>query len=213
MSREKVNKPGRYTAKYWESKVYRPGYIDRHGQNQECSIFYVRIKQAGIRKAVPLSTSDRAEAGRQAAKFYSRLRAVGWDAALREHDPQQGVRTYALTVGDAIEALNAANLRRSTGFNYTSALRWFAARHIGFEADKKTFGPKGSEAYRQKVEALRLTELSADTVKAIIDRHERSAGRDANTQLSARISAASFLRNAKAAMGIVRKMGIKLPEP
>jgi integrase len=212
MSAERL-KPGRYTAKFWESRVFRPVYVDRHGQRQECSTYYVRVKHAGTRKAVPLSTSDRSEAGRQAARFYGRLRAIGWDEALKEHDPQQSVKSCALTVSDVITALSCANLRDRTRSNYASALRWFAARKIGFEIDDKTFGPEGSKSYRQKVEAVRLTELSATAVKIIIEGHQTAAGRDARDQLSARISAASFLRNAKAAISIVRRQGVKLPDP
>lgn len=207
------SKPGRYTAKYWETKVYRPSYVDRHGEQQECSTYYARIKHAGVRKAVPLHTSDRSEAGRQAATFYARLRLEGWDAAIQQHDPQHGARKCAFTVGDVIATLNVANLRERTRGNYSSALRWFAARHIGFEANKKTFGPTGSAAYRERVEAVRLNEFTDEVVKRVLSRHETAAGNDPNAQLSARISAASFLRNAKAALRIVIESGLKVPDP
>ena len=207
------NKPGRYTTKYWEAKVFRPGYDDRHGERQECSTYYVRIEYAGIRRAVPLSTSDRAEAGRQAAKFYGRLRALGWDAALKGIDPQQSVRKCGVTVADVIAILNSATINKRTRDNYASALRWFAARHIGFIADNKTFGPKGSAAYRQAVEAIRLTDLSQLAVTHIIEQHEIAAGEGEDTRRSARISAASFLRNAKDAIRFAAEKGLNLPDP
>src|SRR5436190_3430794 len=157
MTRDKSQKPGRYTAKFWESKVFRPTYVDRSGCKQACTAFYVRIKYGGRRRAVPLNTSDRSEAGRQAVKLYEQLRANGWDIALRELNPRSIETDSEVTIKNVIAVLSEANLRERTTFNYASALRWFAARHLGLKADKKTFGPKGSASYRQRVEAVRLT--------------------------------------------------------
>lgn len=204
---------GKDTARFWEGKVYLPTWRDEQGQRRKVSNYFVRLMVGGRREAVALNTADRLKAASKAAQLYANIRAVGWDAALREFDPERHTPKSGVTVADAIKALKRADLRVTTRDNYTNALRWFAARHIGFQTTKKTFGPKGSSAYRQVVEAVKLADLNQEAVLAIIGRQITAAGEDANAERSARISAASFLRNAKAALRIAERQGLILPEP
>jgi len=132
---------------------------------------------------------------------------------LRDFDPERHTPKSDVTVEDAVKAIVRADLRASTRDNYVSALRWFAARHIGLKATKKTYGPKGAAEYRRKVQALKLADLSLDQVRALIDRHIQGAVGDAAAERSARISVASFIRNAKAALRIAERQGLTLPEP
>jgi len=204
---------GKGTAKYWEQKVYRPVWRDESGQRREVSHYFVRIMVSARREAIALNTADRLEAGRKASKLYERIRVVGWESALREFDPERHTPKSAVTIGDVIAAINRADLHERTRTNYVNALRWFAARHIGFEATKKTFGPEGSAAYRHQVEAVRLADLTDEAVQEIVGRHIGAAGEDANAGRSARIGAASFLRNAKAGLRATEGQGLSLPEP
>src|SRR6185312_14806361 len=130
-----------------------------------------------------------------------------------EFDPERHTPRSAVTIGDAIAAVNRADLRATTRNNYVNALRWFAARHVGFQATKKTFGPKGSTVYRQEVEAVKLSDLNQEAVRSIINRQISAAGEDANAGRSARISAVSFLRNARAALRAAERQGLVLLEP
>lgn len=166
---------------------------------------------AGRREAVALNTADRLKAARKAALLYERIRVAGWDTALREFDPERHTPKSDLTVGDAIAAINRTDTRKTTKANYVNALRWFAARQVGYAASKKTFGPAGSEAYRKTVESVRLSDLSTENVQAVIDTHLQAAGTDANAQRSARISVASFLRNARAGLKKAEALGVSLP--
>jgi hypothetical protein len=169
---------GKGTSKYWEGKVYRPIWSDDGGQRREVSNYFVRVMVGGRREAVALNTADRPEAARRAALLYARIRAVGWDAALRDFDPERHTPRSDVTVADAVTAIGRADLRASTRSNYVGALRWFAARHVGFETTKKTFGPKGAAEYRRRVETVRLAELNQENVRSIIERHIQGAGGD-----------------------------------
>ena len=133
---------GKATAKYWENRVYRPKWTDEHSTSRQVSNYFARIMISGRREAVALNTSDRMEAARKAAKLYDRIRAVGWEPALRDFDPERHTKKATETIGDVIKAINSANLVRATKADYVNALRWFAARHVGFVATKKTFGPR-----------------------------------------------------------------------
>ncbi|MGA2247398.1 MAG: tyrosine-type recombinase/integrase [Verrucomicrobiota bacterium] len=205
---------GKSTAKFWEPKVFLPTWRDEHGLRRKVSNYFVRLMIGGRREAVALNTADRLEAARKASQLYANIRAVGWDAALREFDPERR-RTPALmvTIGHAATAINKADMRSTTKANYVNALRWFGARHIGFQASKKTFGPKGSTAYRQEVDAVKLADLDQEAVEAIIGRQIGAGGGDANAGRSARISVVSFMRNARAALRIAERQGLILPEP
>lgn len=204
---------GKGTSKYWEGKVYRPVWTDEDGQRRIVSNYFARIMVSGRREAVALNTADRPEAASRAASLYSKIRAVGWDLALRDFDPERHSPKSDATVKDAVTAIGRADLRASTQANYVGALRWFAARNLGLVATKKTFGPKGASEYRRRVEAVRLSELSQDNVRSIVEKHIESAGDDAAVERSARISVASFVRNAKAALRVAEGQGLKLPEP
>jgi integrase len=204
---------GKDTARFWEGKVFQPVWRDEHGQRRKVPNYFVRLMIGGRREAVALNTADRLVAARKAAQLYSKIRAVGWDAALRDFDPERHTPRSAVTIGDAIKAINRADLRATTKHNYVNALRWFAARHVGFQATKKTFGTKGSSVYRQEVEAVKLADLNQDAVRSIITRQISAAGEDANAGRSARISVVSFLRNARAALRAAERQGLVLLEP
>jgi integrase len=204
---------GKGTSKYWEGKVYRPLWLDDEGKYREVSNYFVRLMVSGRREAVALNTADRFEAAKKASQLYTRIRTVGWDVALREFDPERHTPKFSITIGDVIGILCRADFRVRTKANYIHALRWFAARYVGYKASKKTFGPKGSGAYRQQVEAVKLADLKQEAVRGIIDSHIRAAGTDANASRSARISVASFLRNAKAGLSRAEQEGLVIPDP
>jgi integrase len=204
---------GKSTSKFWEGKVYRPLWRDEDGQYREVSNYFVRLMVSGRREARALNTADRLEAAKKASQIYMRIRAIGWDAALREFDPERHTPKTNITIGNVIKILNQADLRARTKANYINALRWFAARFIGYKANKKSFGPSGSAGYRQEVEVVKLADLKQEAVREIIDKHVREAGEVANAGRSARISVASFLRNAKAALSKAEQEGLVIPDP
>jgi integrase len=204
---------GKGTAKYWEGRVYRPVWSDDDGQRRKVSNYFARVMVGGRREAVALNTADRLEAAQRAASLYAKIRAVGWEAALRDFDPERHTPRSDVTVEDAVKAIGRADLRPKTRAAYVGALRWFAARHVGFRTTKKTFGPKGAAEYQQKVQGVKLGDLSVENVRPLIERHIQSAGGDAAAERSARISVASFIRNAKAALKVAEGQGLKLPEP
>jgi integrase len=192
------------TPRYWSERVFRVEY--REGAATAC--YYCRVQHAGRRETVSLQTGDKDEAAKKAASFYAAVRSKGWDAALAELDPERAKVKQAATVGDVIDAVMAAGLRKRTAENYCNALRWFAARALGLRAGKKDFGPTGSKQFRARLNAVPLDKISGAMAQRIVDLHVEAAGPDELLQRRARISAHSFLVNARAGTHVAAAAGV-----
>src|SRR5436853_7896189 len=93
--------------RYWQGRVFHPTY-QRDGQTIEVPEFYCQIQHAGRREKVALATNSAEEAGRKAAKLYAAIRSKGWEAALREFQPdREAAPKSVLTVGDLLEQVRA----------------------------------------------------------------------------------------------------------
>lgn len=217
VAKEKIGraKPSKLTAAYWSEKVFRPVYLES-GKRSSSPNFFARVQHAGRREAVGLGTSDRDQAARIAAKFFGNVRSQGWDFAVKELDPDKfaASKSNAITVGEICRAImSASGVKERTATNYGHALRWWAARALDMKARRADFGPTGSRAYRVKAESLPLASLKTEFVRGIIARMIAEAKGDAVKERSAKISVASFLRNAKAALTLATKQGVVLPDP
>jgi len=189
---------GKGTAKCCGSKVHRPVWRDDDGQLREANDYFGRLMVSGRREVIALNTCDRPEAAKRASQLCTGVRTVGWDTPLGEYDPERHTPKSDTEIADANASLAPTDINHRTRENYINALRWFAAPRLDYTATKKTFGPEDSAAYRQRVEAMKLSALKHDAVPAIINRHIQRAGSQINVERSARISAASLLRTAKA---------------
>lgn len=212
-SKTRAPRPGRGSARYWETKVYRMTWIDDNGAKREGTDYFARISFGGRRSAVALHTSHREEAGRRAARLYDRIRTAGWDKALAEHDPERRAPRTATTIGDVAKTLESAGLRPRTAANYVQALRWWGARVLGVTATRVNFGHSGSAEMRERIHAVRLDQLSEIAVRKVITQFMAEAGKDQSRQRVARINLASFARNARAGFTAAAKAGIELPTP
>lgn len=188
-------------------------WTDDAGVKREGTDYFARIRFRGRRSAIALHTSHREEAGRRAARLYDRIRAVGWDKALQEHDPERHAPRSATTLGDLVKAIEAAGLRPRTASNYTQALRWWGGRVLGVTASRMNFGPSGSKEMRERIHAVRLDQLSETAVRKVIAQVLAEAGKDQSKQRVARINLASFVRNARAGLTAAAKTGTELPTP
>jgi hypothetical protein len=70
----------------------------------------VEVREIARREAIALNTTDGNEAAKMAAQLYSRIRAIGWEATLRDFDLERHAPKSDATVGDAITALGRADL-------------------------------------------------------------------------------------------------------
>jgi integrase len=203
-SKVQVSAASKLSSRYW---------INRVVQYQGRGFYFAQIQHAGRRTAVCLQTTDKRQAAEVAARTYGQIRAQGWDAALRVLDPDRHRPNSAVTIGDVVQTLESVDLRPRTRDNYCHGLRWWAAQHLEARPGRKEFGRR-SEEYRARLHAVRLTDLSLERLEKIRDAFIGRAGEDAVAGRRARISAKSFLRNAKAGIRAAQKLGrLQMPEP
>ena len=195
------------------SKLSSRYWINRVVQYQGRGFYFAQIQAAGRRTAVCLQTVDKRQAAEVAARTYGQIRAVGWDDALRVLNPDRHRPNSAVTIGDVVRTLESVDLRPRTRDNYCHGLRWWAAQHLNTRPGRKEFGRR-SEEYRARLHAVRLNDLSLERLEKIRDAFIGRAGDDAVAGRRARISAKSFLRNAKAGIRAAQKLGrLQMPKP
>ena len=197
VSKQAPRRFSKLTATYWRDKVFQAVFT-RDGIKKKTVDYYVQIQHAGHRRRIPLRIADRDKAAQKAAAIYQAILTKGWDAALAELDPDRAAMRNAATVGDVVAAIMSAGLRKRTAENYCNALRWFAARAVGIRASRKEFGPTGSRKFRARIEPLPLPRIGGALAQRILNEHVAKAGNDELAARRARISAHSFLVNARA---------------
>ncbi len=199
----------------WAKAVYRP----KSGSGGLVGDYAVRIMFQGRRVNFPLHTANKAAAAKKSADIYSHLASNGWEATLEKFKPKAEEPVKVATVGQLIEAVekksqaNPRSLRQ-----YASSMRLIAAEIAGIEGGKNRFAYRSPcfLEWRNKVDAVSLTSLSGEAVEAW--RMERiAASKDPMKRKSAKVSANSIIRQAKALLSADLRKAIKdeieLPEP
>jgi integrase len=210
MSENKVRTDQRkYFAKtdlrYWREKIYRRGHD-----------YSVQIQFAGRREKINLRLSNAEQAAIKARDLYKSLLQKGWESTLLEFKAgcAEPVRVN-LTVGEYVEAVKTQTaIRRQTIEGYALALRTIAAGIGGLADHPDKFHP--SRGWREKVEAIRLGDLTNDRIEKWRLDFVKRAGSDPLREKAARNSANAFLRRARALFGkkIVPSLrGVVLPDP
>lgn len=150
---------------YWRERVFRPSY-NTNGETQEVQEWYAQIQFAGRREKVGLATNNKEDACRRASRFYTTLRAKGWEEAHRELSPTRKPAPGSLvTIGNFIEAVRPlAGVRPRTFEIYAYALRKIARETIGKrDASKSKYNPK-AKSWRQETDLLPLVKLTPAVV-------------------------------------------------
>ena len=94
------------------------------------------------------------------------------------------------TVGSyIIEAAAVAKVKDSTFSAYAQALRIIAAEIVKFTPTAKRYGKKGSQRWREKINAIPLSEITPLRVAKWQKKRLKDAGDDTRKQRSARESA------------------------
>jgi integrase len=196
--------------------VYRPAYV-RDGRRTEVQEWYARIQHGGRREAVGLSTNERQEAGRRAARLYSRVKSAGWDVALAEFAPGRVKSTGIPTIGELITAATqAADVSPRSAKNYATCLRVIAAEafHIRRDKSKYDYVKGGAAAYHQRIDRIRLDKLTPARVQAALNTRINAARDNPLEEQRARTTAATTLRQAKCLFSPRLQLPFKnLPNP
>lgn len=162
--------------------------------------FACRIQTQGRREFFPLRTSNKSSAAAKAASIYTDIAALGWDAALAKHKPDEK-RTKGALTGDLIrEASALAGVRPATLAANVSAFRRIVASVAKIDATKGRFARcgDGRGTWLAAVDAVPLAKVTPAAVEAwkLAFVASRSAN-DENKARSARNTANATLRSAK----------------
>jgi integrase len=179
--------------RYWEAKVgfQRPG--DRN--------YSIQIQFQAQRRWINLQTPNKKAAAAAARKFYETLRANGWQESLRRHRPAASSveKKSDLSIGEYLAAVQeCSSLYPKTLAGYASALRKIAADIQGISGSRDKKSPRKRAAWRQSVEAIKLASLTPGTIERWRVDFVRHNATDPLKEKSARVSANSFIRRARA---------------
>jgi len=206
----------KFTPAHWRDRIFRRAY-EHEGKRLEVQEFRARIQHAGKREEVGLGTNDKEAASRIAAKFYGRVKAVGWTIALAEFAPDRNTARGVPTVGEIIAAASkSADIGANSLRGYAVCFRKLAAEAYGIRSDAKRFYHAGDALarWRKRVDSIRLDKLTPKRIQTALDRRIAAARGNPLNERKARTTAASTLRQAKSLFSADRKLPFEnLPDP
>lgn len=183
---------GKSDARYWQ----QPKKLDVDPRGN--GALFCRIQVNGRREPFPLRTNNRSTAAAKAARIYGDVVALGWDAAISKHKPQDVRAPKAASVGALIEAATRLSPARPESLEtYAKALRRITAAVIGLENGKKYDCKRGSREWRAKVDEVSLEQLTPTRVMAWRNAFLKAA-QTPEERNHAVITVNSLIRNSKA---------------
>ncbi len=188
---------GKFNARYWRNRIYRPIYTDEDGTKHQVQGWWIRPYHAGRRQAFALGTNNADEAAGRALRIFKMLKTEGWEATLRKFKPDADrPDANTLTVGDFLKAVETAGgTRHRTFANYSYALRRIAADIAG--GTRHRFNP-AAPVWSKPDDAVSLSALTGEAVNRWRIGFVAKAGREALDQQRAKRTANSYIRNARA---------------
>jgi integrase len=213
--------------RYWAKRVYRHKRTAR-GQIFEDKHYSVSLAHAKRREQFALATSNKLEAANKARAIHRVLVAQGWDAALEEfknkpmfptrttdvHD--RDVRNDDATIGEFLGELRALHASRvATIDDYASSLRRVAASIAGIPSGGRGGSADTHRKWRERVDACKLSILTTANIQKWRERFVVAAGSDPVKRAAARVSANTFLREARSLFSsrYLDGLELRLPEP
>jgi integrase len=213
-------KPGRALGKtdlrYWQDSIFRPSYT-RNGEAVQATNWTAKMQHEGRRESFSLGTPNKAVAAAKAREIYIFLSANGWEATLARFKPKPTTTTQTVTtVGDFLQEVTAhAGLQPKTAADYCRALRTIVAGIYAIDGGKKKYDyfGGGRDAWLKKVHAVKMGDLTPEKIQKWKIAFLRRAGADPVKQRTAKNSANSMIRQAKAlfAPGVLRFVHVELP--
>jgi integrase len=185
--------------RYWQDVVYKPRYRD----GLESNNYVVRIGFSGRRTTFALATPNEIAAASRAKEIHTFILANGWHAALAKF--KIGVhKNSALTVGEFLsEAQKYLDVRPRTFGDSARAFRKIVSDlcHLDPGNSKFDYRSGGRDEWVAKVNAVKLSRITPEKVREWKSTFLDKAKADIAKRRSARISANTFIRNAKSLFG------------
>lgn len=198
----------RTDSRYWLPRLFRSTYVEG-GVKCFAKEYSARIQWQGRRHSFPLLSANAEAAATRATKIFKSLQRNGWEATLLEFSPTHGkpARPAALTVGGFLEAVGrVADTRPRTLADYMRSFRRIVAEVEGISETADAEGRKASRfdyrrggraAWVERVHAVKLAKITPARVQAWKIAYVNRAAGDPVAERRARISANSYLRQAR----------------
>jgi integrase len=216
--KSKSTKRSKGDQSYWTSRLRQRTYTNSKGEKVVLTEYQVCIQFQGRREWFQLGTSVSAAAAKKAVKIYESLRTVGWAKTHEVYKPKALI-ILSPTIGEFLEAVSKANILKPKTFAlYARKLRKVVSDVANIVGNKEKFKHRGagSQVWRDRVDAVRLSKLTPEVVEAWRKNHILSVGPDAERRDSAENTANSVIRNARSLFteAVLSKVeGFQLPKP
>lgn len=182
--------------RYWRDKIRKVG----SSTGKLSPDYSVQIAYRGKRVRFPLETPNRDAAAKRAQKIYLNLVANGWEATLAEFKPDSYKAPHGATVGEYIaEVERVAEVGPRTLNDYATSFRRIVGDIMGVRPASKHVPEM--EKWLGKVDSIRIEQINSEKVQQWKLAYVKRAGDDPLKQRSAKNSANSILRKAKALFG------------
>jgi integrase len=209
---------GKTDVRYWREAIFQPTYT-RDGNRCSVGHYAVKLQYAGRRETIPLGTANRENAAQKAREIYLYLQSNGWDETLQKFKPKsRWSSSAATTVGEFCEQVQSVwSGKPKTLGDYIRAFRKVVSDIFRIDGGKSKFDYRsgGRESWLQKVDRIKLREITPDKIQKWKVEFLSHAGSSPAKRRSASISVNSLLRQAKSlfAPGILKFVKLDTPSP
>jgi integrase len=200
---------GKTDVRYWREAIFQPTYT-RDGSRCSVGHYAVKLQYAGRRETIPLGTANRENAAQKAREIYLYLQSDGWEETLQKFKPKsRWSSSAATTVGEFCAQVQSVwSGKPKTLGDYIRAFRKIVSDIFKIEGGKSKFDYRGGgrESWLQKVDRIRLREITPDKIQKWKVEFLSRAGSSPAKRRSASISVNSLLRQTKSlfAPGILK---------
>jgi integrase len=183
--------------RYWLTRLFK----ERRGSGYRDAGYSVRLAAGGRRERFQLGTASKYAAADKARAIYRSLATRGWGPTLAEFKAQGTPAAPPApepTIGAflaELRALHASKVRTLDA--YAGSLRRIAAEIAGLPPGGRGGSAEAHRLWREKVDALKLSILTAPAVARWREAFLARAGDDPRRQRSARVSVNTFLRESR----------------
>ena len=166
-----------------------------------------------------LRTANKQAVAKRAAAIFRDLVELGVEATIKKHrGPKDDVpKQEDVTIGAWVAAAEKVfDGSPATFGGYTRALRFIASQILAMQKTKKRFGRSQSKNYRKQIDSTQLAIFTPAALQSWRIAYVKRAGENPAKQRSARISANSAIRQARAIFSrkIVKFVSwVALPDP
>ena len=203
--------------RYWEKAIFQPTYT-RDGKTRIVGEWAAKIQHLGRREAFSLDSANKAAAASRAKEIYLSLQSAGWAATLAKFKPKADAASRSVaTVGGFLADVKAKiSGRPKTIEDYCRAFRTIVADIFDIDGGKAKYDYRtgGRKKWVDRVEAVKLSDVTPDAVQKWKLRFLRRAGSDPLKQRTARISVNSLMRQAKSlfAPAVLKFVQLDVPD-